>query len=130
MRGRKIYKDSTSQSLGLDKRFTRAVGAFTDEVERAFGSKKSSTGEITVAGGGGGTRRWWGCSGIWLFLRWSGVCGGDREGEEGARVGDEELEGGGRDAMSKSLSGTVGPTKGRLVMRKSAKRKIALVIRG
>ena len=57
MRGRKIYKDSTSQSLGLDKGFTSANGAFTDEVERAFGSKKSSTGEAAVAGGGGGVRR-------------------------------------------------------------------------
>ena len=52
-----MYKDSTSQSLGLDKGFTRANGAFTDEVERAFGSKKSSTGERAVAGGGGGVRR-------------------------------------------------------------------------
>lgn len=125
-----MYKDSTSQSLGLDKDFTRANGAFTDEVERALGSRKSSTGETAVAGGGGGTRRWWGWSGTWLFFRWSGVCGGDKEGEEGARVGDEELEGGGRDAISKSLSGTGGPTKGRLVIRRRAKRKIALVIRG
>ena len=57
MRGRNIYKDSTSQSLGLDKGFMRADGAFTDEVERAFGSKKSSIGETAVAGGGGGARR-------------------------------------------------------------------------
>ena len=89
-----MYKDSASQSLGVDKGFTRANGAFTDEVERAFGSRKSSTGEITVAGGGSGARWWWGCSGMWLFFRWSGVWGGDVEGEEGARVGDEELEGG------------------------------------
>jgi len=65
-----------------------------------------------------------------LFLRWSGVWGGDGEGEEGARVGDEELEGGGRDAMSKSLSGTGGPTKGRFVIRSRANRRIALEIRG
>jgi hypothetical protein len=58
-----MYKDSTSQSLGLDKGFTRADGTFTDEVERALGSKKSSTGETAVVGGGGETRRWWGCSG-------------------------------------------------------------------
>ena len=65
-----------------------------------------------------------------MFFRWSGVWGGDEEGEEGARVGDEELEEGGRDAISKSLSGTGGPTKGRLVIRKRAKRKIALADRG
>ena len=53
-----MYKDSASQSLGVDKGFTRANGAFTDEVESAFGSRKSSTGEITVAGGGSGARRW------------------------------------------------------------------------
>lgn len=68
-----MYKDSTSQSLGEDKGFTRANGAFTDEVERALGSKKSSTGETAATGGGGGTRRWWGGSGTWLFFRWSGV---------------------------------------------------------
>ena len=124
-----MCKDSTSQSLGVDKGFTRANGAFTDEVESAFGSRKSSIGEMVVAGGGGGTRRWWGCSGTWLFFRWSGVCGGDMGGEEGARVGDEEFEGGGREAMSKSLSGTGGPTNGRLVIRRRAKRKIALVVR-
>ena len=121
-----MYKDSTSQSLGENKGFTRANGAFTDEVERALGSKKSSIGETAVAGGGDGRRRGWGCSGTWLFFRWSGVWGGDNGGEDGASVGDEEFEGGGRDAMSKSLSGTGGPTKGRLVIRKSAKRKIAL----
>ena len=65
-----------------------------------------------------------------MFLRWSGVWGGDDGGEEGARVGDEELEGGGSDAMSNSLSGTGGPTKGRLVIRKIEKRKIALSVRG
>lgn len=52
-----MYRDSTSQSLGEDKGFTRANGAFTDEVESAFGSKKSSTGETVMVGGGGGTRR-------------------------------------------------------------------------
>lgn len=125
-----MYKDSTNQSLGEDKGFRRANGAFTDEVERAFGSKKSSTGEAAVVGGGGGTRRWWGGSGTWLFFRWSGVWDGDEEGEEGARVGVEELEGGGRDPISKSLSGTGGSTKGRLVIRSRAKRKIALVTWG
>jgi len=52
-----MYKHSTTQSLGLDKGFMMANGAFTDEVQRAFGSKKSSIGETAVAGGGGGTRR-------------------------------------------------------------------------
>ena len=65
-----------------------------------------------------------------MFFRWSGVWGGDEEGEEGARVGVEELEGGGRDPISISLSGTGGSTKGRLVIRRRAKRKIALVVLG
>lgn len=64
-----------------------------------------------------------------MFLRWSGVWGGDGDGEEGANVGDEELEGGERDAISKSLSGTDGPTNGRLVVRRRANRKIALAVR-
>ena len=54
--------------------------------------------------------------------------GGDVEGEEGARVGDEELKGGGGDAMSKPLSGTGRPTKGHLVIRRRAKRRISLAI--
>jgi hypothetical protein len=61
-----------------------------------------------------------------LFLRCSGVAGGDEEGEEGVRVGVDALDGSGSEAGSKSRSGIGGESKGRLVIRNKRRRRIAL----
>jgi hypothetical protein len=63
---------------------------------------------------------------MWLFFKWSGVCGGESEGEEGAKVGEEALLGGGIEAGSRSLSGIGGDNSGRPVIRRSTRRRIAL----
>jgi hypothetical protein len=61
-----------------------------------------------------------------LFFKWSGVGGGDNAGEEGARVGEEALLGGGMEAGSRSLSGIGDDSTGRRVMRNNTRRRIAL----
>lgn len=61
-----------------------------------------------------------------MFLRCSGVSGGDEGGDEGARVGEDVLDGGGKLAGSMSRSGIGGDKIGRRVMRRRAKRSIAL----
>lgn len=69
-----------------------------------------------------------GCSGsgIRLFCKWSGVAGGDSEGDEGAIVGDEVTLEDGKADGSMSRSGTGGDRSGRRVMRRSSSRRIAL----
>lgn len=65
-------------------------------------------------------------NGTWLLRRCSGVAGGDCDGEEGARVGEDELEDGGSVAGSNSRSGIGGWMSGRRVILRRMKRKIAL----
>lgn len=78
--------------------------------------------------GGGGVRS--GCRGrgTWLFLRWSGVAGGDEGGEEGASVGDDDTDGdaNGMEAGSNSRSGMGGDSNGRRVILSMNRRRTAL----
>jgi hypothetical protein len=71
-------------------------------------------------------RRGWASRGAWLLRRCSGVAGGDWAGEEGARVGEDVVEDGGRVAGSNSRSGIGGLTSGLCVIRRRRKRRIAL----
>lgn len=61
-----------------------------------------------------------------MFLRCSGVVGGEDAGEDGASVGDDALEGGGSAAGSKSRSGIGGDKRGLRVIRKRIIRSVAL----
>jgi hypothetical protein len=61
-----------------------------------------------------------------LFLIWSGVAGGEEEGDDGARVGDDVLEGVGNEAGSKSRSGIGGARRGLRVIRSKTSRRKAL----
>jgi hypothetical protein len=61
-----------------------------------------------------------------LFLIWSGVAGGEEEGDDGARVGDDVLEGVGNEAGSKSRSGIGGARRGLRVIRSKTSRRRAL----
>jgi hypothetical protein len=70
-----------------------------------------------------------GSNGMRLLRRWSGVMGGECEGDEGARVGDVVLLWGGRVVGSKSRSGRGGETRGRLVSFRSNRRSEALQFR-
>lgn len=54
------------------------------------------------------------------------MTGGEEEGEDGARVGDEVLEGGGNVTGSKSRSGIGGARRGLRVIRSRVKRRKAL----
>jgi len=105
----------------------RQVGSRTDDVFRAFGRRKSSTGNGDCWGGGGVSN---GCRGrgVWLFFRCSGVEGRDDGAEEGARVGEDvsETSDEGSAAGSNSRSGIGGETIGRLVIRRIINRKTAL----
>ena len=60
-----------------------------------------------------------------MFLRCSGVTGGEEEGDDGASVGEDALEGESTDG-SNSLSGTGGDTSGLRVMRSKERRREAL----
>ena len=51
--GRMMYMTSDSHSFGLASGLTRDVGALTEDVVKAFGSKNSSTGIADWVGGGG-----------------------------------------------------------------------------
>jgi hypothetical protein len=64
--------------------------------------------------------------GMWLFLRCSGVAGGELGGEDGASVGEELFEGRGNAPGSKSLSGIGGESNGLRVVRTRKSRRIAL----
>ena len=48
-----MYMTSDSHSFGLASGLTRDVGALTEDVVKAFGSKNSSTGIADWVGGGG-----------------------------------------------------------------------------
>jgi hypothetical protein len=61
-----------------------------------------------------------------LFLIWSGVAGGEEEGDEGASVGDDVLDKGGNEAGSKSRSGMGGARRGLRVIRSKTNRRKAL----
>ena len=120
---------SASQCTGLLSGFIRAVGTFTEWGCSALFSKCSSAGldKILYGDGGGGlVSSGCGRSCMWLFLRWSGVLGGEFEADEGARVGEEVTDEGGRAVGSISRSGMGGETNGLRVMRRSTNRKIAL----
>lgn len=54
------------------------------------------------------------------------MAGGEDDGEEATRVGEDVVEGGGRLAGSMSLSGIGGDKMGRRVIRRRAKRSMAL----
>ena len=91
---------------------TRDVGFFTDDVVRALDRRKSSTTEVLLVGGGAVSS---GCggNGSWLFRKCSGVPGGDEPNEDGTRVGDDWVEGGGKLSGSTSRSGIGGDINGR-----------------
>lgn len=93
------------------------MGFFTDDVVRAFDRRKSSI-TVVLLVGGGAVRRGWGGNGSWLFRKCSGVPGGDEPNEDGTRVGDERVEGGGKLSGSMSRSGIGGDINGRRVIRK------------
>ena len=93
------------------------MGAFTDDVDRALDRRKSSTTDVLLVGGGD-VRSGWGGNGSWLFSRCSGVPGGDEPNEDGTRVGDDWVEGGGKLSGSMSRSGIGGDINGRRVIRK------------
>ena len=100
----------------------RDVDGFTEEVVSDFDSRKSST----LASDRGELRS--GCMGrgTWLFLRCSGVAGGEEVGEDGASVGDDVLDCGGNGIGSKSRSGMGGESKGRLVTLSKTVRRSTL----
>ncbi len=62
-----------------------------------------------------------------MFFKCSGVDGIDEGGEEGARVGEELSEPGGKTAGSKSRSGTGVLRTGRRVIRRIKRRRMALL---
>ena len=82
--------------------------------------------DVSSRAGGGGVRSEWGGRGTWLFFICSGVAGGEEDGEDGARVGDDVLEGGDIEVGSKSRSGIEGDSKGLRVIRSIKKRRKAL----
>jgi hypothetical protein len=100
-----MHSASPIQSLGELRVLSSDVGTLTEEGNNAFERRYSSIGAWFVGGGGCVMSGWIG-SGMWLFLRCSGVEGIDEGREDGARVGDELSELGGRVAGSKSRSGT------------------------
>lgn len=61
-----------------------------------------------------------------LFLKCSGVAGGESVGDEGASVGEELVEGGGIMVGSRSRSGIGGVSNGRRVSLIRTNRSIAL----
>lgn len=63
---------------------------------------------------------------MWLFFRCSGVDGAEGGGDEAAKVGEEVSEPDGMFSGSNSRSGMGGATKGRRVIRSSARRRRAL----
>jgi hypothetical protein len=64
---------------------------------------------------------------MWLFLRWSGVRGGEPGAEEGARVGELDTDDvSGNAEGSNSRSGMGGEASGRRVVRRISNRSIAL----
>jgi hypothetical protein len=111
--------------MGDESVRTRDVDGLTEDVVRAFGRRKSSTDESERAGDGS-ARSGWGGRGMWLFLIWSGVAGGEEEGEDGARVGDDVLDEGGNETGSKSRSGIGGLRSGLRVIRSRTNRRKVL----
>lgn len=77
-------------------------------------------------GGGGVSIRAEGCKGTRLFLRWSGVGGGDDEGVVGASVGEEWMDDGSKEAGSISRSGMGGDNNGLRVILRRVNRSITL----
>lgn len=107
---------------------TSDIGCLTDDVVRTLERRKSSTAVVLLVGGGE-ERSGWGSSGSWLFRKCSGVPGGDEPKEDGARVGEEWVEGGGKLSGSMSRSGIGGDINGRRVMLKSINLSTALCVR-
>lgn len=64
---------------------------------------------------------------MWLFLRCSGVAGGEEDGDDGASVGDDAFDEGGNEVGSKSRSGIGGDSKGLRVIWSRRRRRIALI---
>lgn len=119
-----MYRTSDSQSVGLTSGRINDSPFFTEEGERAFCKRNSST-EVP------GLREACeelasGSSDIRLFLRCSGVAGGELPSEDATSVGDEDADGMDMFDGSKSRSGIGGVSNGRLVILRIIKRRTTL----
>ena len=104
----------------------RAVGFLTEEVDSAFGNRYSSTGASLDNAEGLLKLELDKSSETWLFLRCSGVIRGESGCDDGASVGEDDVDCDSTTAGSNSRSGRGGVINGRRVVFRIMSRRIAL----